>query len=351
MGRRPLAYRLKETIGDIYDRIKQRQKDEAALREKEFAKMQEENLKEDQLSPLTKEEKIQANLNALESIATEITGEDLEFGKKKKKKNRYKKWIMSEDLIEGENNIATKQIKKKKKHNYNKEFEPEISRLKNLLAEQSKMKSDLLKRFNLGAGPATKDGGRMDKTLVELASVINEISGSELSTMKEIGTVKKVIAELYIKQQQLEAKKGDFGGGDDATLMGSDLANSILNQQFGNFTSPTVTKSVDTGVSYDPGIPQQQVQPEIQVSNFDPSTWSQPQLVNDHIKYEGIPHNIVVEYNKTNNTKRYKAVDAQTGQELPNCPVPTYNIKSFDESKMQARDDLGQTYNLEIIGQ
>lgn len=348
MGRRPLAYKLKETIGDIYDRIKQRQKDEAIQREKEFAKMQDENLKEDQLSPLTKEEKIQANLNALESIANEITGEDLEFGKKKKKnKNRYKKWIMSDDSLD-ENNIDVKQIKKKKKRNYNKEFEPEINRLKNLLAEQSKMKNDLLKRFNIEAGPANKDG-KMDKTLVELASVINEISGSELNTMKEIGTVKKVIAELYIKQQQIDAKKGDFGDSSDATLIGSDLANSILNQQFGNFTTP-IKSTVDTGVSYDPGVQYQQA-PQVQASNFDPSTWSQPQLVDDHIKYEGIPHDIVVEYNKTNNTKRFKAVDSQTGKELPNCPVPTYNIKTFDESKMQARDDLGQTYNLEIIGQ
>lgn len=344
MGRRPLAYRLKESIGDIYDRIKQKQKEEAELREKEFSKMQEENLKEDQLTPLTKEEKIQANLNALESIAAEITGEDLEFGKKKKKKNRYKKWIMSDDPFD-ENNIEVKQIKKKKKHNYNKEFEPEINRLKNLLAEQSKIKNDLLKRFNIEAGPATKDG-KMDKTLVELASVINEIGSSELNTMKEIGTIKKVIAELYIKQQQIEAKKGDFGDGSDATLIGSDLANSILNRQFMGFDQSS--KQNNSSVSYDPGI-SQQGQPEIQVNSFDPSSWSQPQLVNEHIKYESIPHDIVVEYNKVTNEKRFKAVDSQTGQELPNCPVPHYNIKSFDESKMQARDDLGQTYNLEII--
>ena len=143
MGRRPLAYKLKETIGDIFERVKQKQKLEKETKEKLFSKQQDENTKEDELSPLTKEEKIQANLNALESLAVEITGEDLEYNRKKKK-NKYKKWIMGDD--DDINNIRVKQIKKKKQ-NYEKEFEPQLNMLRNLLAEQNKISIEIVTNF------------------------------------------------------------------------------------------------------------------------------------------------------------------------------------------------------------
>ena len=347
MGRRPLAYKLKESITDIYERVRQKQKMEKQAREQEFSKQQEENTKEDEISPLTKEEKVRANLTALESIAMEITGEDLEFGKKKeKKKKKYKKWITSDDPVD-ENNIQVKQLKKKKK-NYNKEFEPVIARLKNLLLEQGKMKSDLIKRFGIFAGPTTKDG-QMNKTLVDLASVINAIGANELSTMKEIGQVKKTIAELYIKQQQIEAKNGVASEGNDMTLLGSDIASSIINQQMFNATKPNMQQAAQQMFQQ---ANQPQTQNEIQaIPDFDPETWSQDDLVNEHTKYESIPHDIVVEFDKGNNRHRFKAVNKETREEIVGFPVPSFGIKAFDESKMKAKDDFNRIYDLEIINQ
>ena len=338
MGRRPLAYKLKETIGDIFERVKQKQKLEKETKEKLFSKQQDENTKEDELSPLTKEEKIQANLNALESLAVEITGEDLEYNRKKKK-NKYKKWIMGDD--DDINNIRVKQIKKKKQ-NYEKEFEPQLNMLRNLLAEQNKFRADLMKRFDLAAGPSNIRDAQMNKTIVDLATAISTAGNAALSTMKEIGVTKKTIAELIIKQRQLDSK---FGGGDsqDIGLMGSDIAAAILGK-------PTANQQILQ--------PQQQfVQPPIQPQqnqdisvshDFDPSSWNQDSFVSNHTKYEEIPHTFVVEWHPNEDKARFKAIDPD-GNELKDCPVPTFKIKNIDSERKIARDDFDQIYPLEIV--
>lgn len=341
MGRKPLAYKLKETIGDIFERVKQKQKQEKIEKEKLFSKQQDENTKEDELSPLTKEEKIQANLNALESLAIEITGEDLEYDKKKKK-NKYKKWVMGDD--DELNNIRVKQIKKKKR-NYEKEFEPHMNMLKNLLAEQNKFRTDLLKRFDLAAGPSNIRDAQMNKTIVDLATAISTAGNAALSTMREIGATKKTVAELYIKQRQMESK---FGGGDsqDVGLMGSDIASAILGR-------PT---SIPQQQYLQPSQPQPslnqlpvQLPQEITVSNnFDPSSWNQDSFVSEHTKYEEIPHSFVVEWHPNEDKARFKAIDPD-GNELKGCPVPTFKIKNIDPERKIARDDFEQIYPLEIV--
>jgi hypothetical protein len=338
MGRRPLAYKLKETIGDIFERVKQKQKLEKETKEKLFSKQQDENTKEDELSPLTKEEKIQANLNALESLAVEITGEDLEFDKKKKK-NKYKKWIMGDD--DDINSIRVKQVKKKKL-NYEKEFEPQLNMLRNLLAEQNKFRADLMKRFDLAAGPSNIRDAQMNKTIVDLATAISTAGNAALSTMKEIGTTKKTIAELIIKQRQLDSK---FGGADsqDVGLMGSDIAAAILGKPTSSqqFLQPQQTQFPSTT----------QVQPpqDISVSrDFDPSTWNQDSFVSNHTKYEEIPHSFVVEWHPNEDKARFKAIDPD-GNELKECPVPTFKIKNIDAERKIARDDFDQIYPLEIM--
>lgn len=346
MGRRPLSYKLKESIGDIFKKVKARQKAEKEAKEKEFSKQQDENTKDDELAPLTKEEKIQANLNALENIAIEITGEDLEYFKKvKKKKNKYKKWITSEDS-DNPNLIQVKQIKKKKR-NYEKEFEPQINMLKNLLAEQNKFRTDLLKRFDLAAGPSNIKDAQMNKTIVDLATAISTAGNAALSTMREIGAVKKTVAELYIKQKQMESKFGD--NSQDVGLLGSDIASAVLgrpNSLNSAIPNPYQNQSTNTTVFNSQSVPQES---SIEISNnFDPSSWNQESFVSEHTKYEEIPHSFVVEWHKNEDKARFKAVKPD-GSELQGCPVPTFKIKNIDPERKVARDDFDQIYPLEII--
>ena len=342
MGRRPLSYRLKESISDIFNKVKQKQKSRKKQKEEELAKAQREAKRSDDAPPQTKEEKLQANINALESIANEITGEDLEFYKKsKKRKNKYKKWITSDD--DGEvSEIQVKKLKKKKR-NYNKEFEPELNMLKNLLTEQNKFRTDLLKRFEVAAGPNNKPDSNLNKTIVDLATAISTAGTAALSTMKEIGVVKKTIAELYIKQKQLEGKFGDSENSNDQSLMGSNIASTI----FGSGGIPQNQFTFQT----QPQLPEQQEMiTQIPITNdFDPNNWSQESLVSDRTKFESTPHKFVVEWHKSKEQYRIKAVDPVTNQEISNAPVPSFEIKSFDPVKKLARDNFDQAYQLEII--
>lgn len=343
MGRRPLSYKLKDTITDIFNKVKEKQKEKRAIKARKAEREAKEKKKIiDEVEALSKEEKLQANINALESIANEITGEDLEFYKKKNKdrKKKYKKWITSDD--DGEvNEIQVKKLKKKKR-NYNKEFEPELNMLKNLLTEQNKFRTDLLKRFEMAAGPNNKPDSNLNKTIVDLAEAISTAGNAALGTMKEIGVVKKTIAELYIKQRQLEQKFGDIENTNDQSLMGSNIASAIFGQgsippqnQF-TFQQPTTEPT--------------EVVTQIPISsNFNPDNWNQESLVSDRTKFESTPHKFVVEWYKNKDQYRIKAVDPTTNQEIPNAPVPGFEIKSFDPNKRLARDNFDQAYQLEII--
>lgn len=344
MGRRPLSFKLKETITDIFNKVKEREKEKRNSKIKKALKKEKEKKKIlDEIESVSKEEKLQANLNALESIANEITGEDLEFYKKKNKdrKKKYKKWIISDD--DGEiNEIKVKKLKKKKR-NYNKEFEPELNMLKNLLSEQNKFRNDLMKRFETAAGPNNKTDANLTKTIVDLATAISTAGNAALSTMKEIGIVKKTIAELYIKQKQMEQKFGDVENSTDQSLMGSNIASAIFGQ--GAIPQPQFTFQ---GQHQLPEQPEMITQIPI-ANDFDPNNWSQESLVSPRTKFESTPHKFVVEWHKSKDQYRIKAVDPVSNQEIPNAPVPAFEIKSFDPNKKLARDNFDQAYQLEII--
>ena len=215
--------------------------------------------------------------------------------------------------------------------------------LKNLLTEQNKFRTDLLKRFEVAAGPNNKPDSNLNKTIVDLATAISTAGTAALSTMKEIGVVKKTIAELYIKQKQLEGKFGDSENSNDQSLMGSNIASTI----FGSGGIPQNQFTFQT----QPQLPEQQEMiTQIPITNdFDPNNWSQESLVSDRTKFESTPHKFVVEWHKSKEQYRIKAVDPVTNQEISNAPVPSFEIKSFDPVKKLARDNFDQAYQLEII--
>ena len=214
---------VKNSISSIYASLlhkreeKRERKAEKKRLEKEEHREEEETSEE---TPMSKKERRQAKLDAWKEVIIGLTGDDLDYVAPKKSRKKYKKWIDDEM----ENTITTEKPKKKKKRNYRKEFEPEINMLKNIVAEQNKFTVDLQKRYQHAAGPNTRDSMPLNKTLVELASVINASRSNSLGVLKEIGNLKKTIADLYMKQHKLDLDtKGEGFDSQDLGLMGSSI--------------------------------------------------------------------------------------------------------------------------------
>jgi hypothetical protein len=367
---------VRASVGSLYaDLLKKRQNDRATKEEekriKKETKKSAETEEQEEKPELSKKEKRQAEMDAWKEVIIGLTGDDLEYAKPKKSKKKYKKWIGEEDELK----ITTEKPKKIKKKNYNKEFEPELNMLKSIVADQNKFTQDLQKRFQNAAGPATKDAMPLNKAMVDLAANINTSRSNSLGMLKAIGDLKRTIADLYMKQKKLEADMGGGGSAEstDLGLMGSGIASSL----FGDFAvnnpapinntipQPNNTPSdfnytsisstpVTSGVST-PSVVVTTTQVNTPstpvISDFDPSQWDGPDLGNSYVNYESIPHDVVVEWHKNDNVARFKAVRSDTGEELPNCPVPETDPSKlkFNESNLTVKGEFDEIYKLEIV--
>jgi len=372
---------VRASVASIYSELLSKRKQEREVREEQ--KRIEEELREkekeekkynDDGVKKSKKERREAEFDNWKEIIVGLTGDDLEYSNPKKNKKKYKKWIDDEQ----DTPILTAKPKKTKKKNYNKEFAPEIQMLKTIVADQNKFTADLQKRFNLMAGPATKDAMPPNKTMVELASAINAGRSNSLGVLREIGTLKKVVAELYLKQRKEDRDdgKGSASLGDmDLALMGSNIASSMFSDDImtpiagGTVpTAPATSYAVDNNTANTPMViagttevvnnvqnttPLPQIIPGVsQIQEFDPSTWDPDGInVNPSVKYESIPHHVVVEMNKSTNNVRFKAVHNETGEELVGCPVPTYDTRNLklNEKDLIAKGQFDETYKLEVI--
>lgn len=345
---------VRKSVGSIYSQLLEKRRAEREIKiqqkqaEKEARKAAKE-VEDDDERPLSKKEKREAELNSWKEVIIGLTGDDLDYVKPKKNKKKYKKWI--DDDSNG-NVVLTAKPAKKKKKNFHKEFEPEITMLKAIVADQNRFTTDLQKRYQNAAGPIAKDAMPLNKTLVELASVINASRSNSLGVLKEIGNLKKTVADLYMKQKKLDSDLG--GGGDfnstDIGLMGSSIAqnmfgNAIATASVGSIPDTNPVSLGDRPVT----TPQPSSQGDMIFKKFDPQSWDGGGLNSGNTRFEAIPHTVMVEWHKGEERARFKAVRNDTGEELIGCPVPTCTIKAIDPVTKVAKDDFDQVYPVEII--
>lgn len=347
---------VRTSVSSIYAQLLSKRKSERALKDEQ--KRMDRELKEQEKAEkeaeskepeLTKKEKRQKELDAWKEIVIGLTGDDLDYiddGKKSKKKKKYRRWIDDDDI----NALMNQEKKKKpKKRNYSKEFSPELNMLRALVTEQNRFTADLQKRFQNAAGPAAKDAMMPNKNLVELASVIASGRSNSLGMIREIGSLKKTIAELYMKQKKLDSETSgavDFNSS-DMGLVGSSIASSMFNDSpFGsvNMNGGTTNATPSpTNVSYSPVYNQgmgpvqspQVSEPTVTVDAFDPASWDGPDLSNSYSNYENTPHTVMVEKNRETGDMRFVAIK-DDGTEFVGCPVPT-----SDPSKLRVNEQDG----------
>lgn len=330
---------------------KKRQEREARQREKEEKESSEDGSKK------SKKEKRAVELDNWKEVIVGLTGDDLEYSDEKKSKKKYRKWIDDED---GKNVILSPKPKKAKKQNYQKQFDPELQMLKAIVADQNRFTSDLQKRFNIAAGPATKDAQLPNKTLVELASVINAGRSNSLGVLREIGNLKKTIADLYMKQKKMEADAGAGFNTTDIGLMGSNIASSIFSDStpapqqsaapMESYVQPSTQNQPASAVTAQPQT--EGGQPVIQIEAFDPASWGGPSLPTDSMtRFEGKPVEVVVELDKSTNSARFKAINTEDGSEVTNYPVPTSDVSrlSINEKDGYVKGEFDESYKLHVI--
>ena len=353
---------IKASIGSIYASLlnkraqEKEQREELKRIEKEAKEAEKAEKKDEEKEKLTKKEKRKKELDNWKNIVTSITGDDLEYSDKKTKKKKYHKWI-DDDL---DNAIKSEKKKKVKKKNYSKEFAPELNMLKALVAEQNRFTSDLQKRFMNAAGPATKDAAYPNKTLVELSSAINAGRSNSLGILREIGSVKKSIADLTMKQKKMDLDVMGNSNIDstDLGLMGSSIASSLL------VNNPYMSDSPRTETPMQQPVQTQHTQADPVVATvqsdesqysfpttpFDPSTWNFD-IGDKSVMYENIPHQIYVEKKADTGEMRFVATRNDTGEEIQINSLPTVDPSklSVDEKKMQVTGKFDEVYDLKII--
>lgn len=336
--------------------FKRQQERELHEQEKEAKKRHEDGTKK------TKAERREEELEAWKEIIVGLTGDDLEYTSSKGKKKKYRKWITDDDTP-----VLTPKPKKAKKKNYNKVFEPELNMLKTIVADQNRFTIDLQRRFQNAAGPATKDAAPLNKTLVELAAAVNASRNNSLGMLREIGNLKKTIADLYMKQKKMDDESSGNSGfnSTDVGLMGSNIANQLFGDvpsSAGVAGNAPMPQAPDSGNPYAEGPiiatatltnPTPAASP-VGIQEFDPSTWSGgPTLSpNNAVNFETIPHTVVVEWHKSENRARFKAIRNDTGEELVGCPVPTSDPSklTFNEKDLTVKGEFDENYKLEIVG-
>lgn len=371
---------VRASVSSIYSELlskrqAEREKKEEERRQKEEAKREgkekeKQEGKDDKVIKMTKKQRREAELDNWKEIVVGLTGDDLEYSDTKSKKKKYKKWIDDEDP----NKVVDAKKKKVKKKNYNKEFEPELNMLRTLVSEQNKFTADLQKRFQNAVGPANKDAMPPNKTMVDLASAIVSARSNSLGVLREIGGLKKAIAELYMKQKKLDADLSGSGGtGDnsDLMLMGSSIM-SGLDNQYGMPTPNIAPEQVMTAAQQVPPTQSysntygyeevHNVTPKVPESynnassasgeEFDPSSWQGFDLPDQQVMYENIPKTVVVEKNAATGSMRFKAVRNDNGQEIVNCPgLPTVDPSTLqvNEKDNTVRGNFDEIYNLVVV--
>lgn len=372
---------VRASVSSIYSELLskrqvEREKKEEERRQREEAKREEREKekqegKDDKVIKMTKKQRREAELDNWKEIVVGLTGDDLEYSDTKNKKKKYKKWIDDEDP----NKVVDDKKKKVKKKNYNKEFEPELNMLRTLVSEQNKFTADLQKRFQNAVGPANKDAMPPNKTMVDLASAIVSARSNSLGVLREIGGLKKAIAELYMKQKKLDADlSGSSGTGDnsDLMLMGSSIM-SGLDSQYGMPTQQVAPEQVMAAAAQQvppvqaysntygyeevhnvtPKVPESYNNPSsTSGEEFDPSSWQGFDLPDQQVVYENIPKTVVVEKNSATGSMRFKAVRNDNGEEIVNCPgLPTVDPSTLqvNEKDSTVRGNFDEIYNLVLV--
>jgi hypothetical protein len=233
--------------------------------------------------------------------------------------------------------------KKKKKHkdkdgkndivDYSKELDPESALLTNLLGEQNRFTESLQKEYDFIKSRKGSSRG-ITKQMTDLVENITEARSLSMQLVKEKINVKKLIAELSLKQHK------EMGGqlGDEDI---NDFASNYLKQMLMNRNTIVNNASTDSSVQeYDNG---DDMLDDLSLSLGDDS---RPDEVKKYLKYENNNVEIFVVITDDDIENYEFIAQDDTGTIIGDYPLPNHTEISVNRSTNIATDYFGKKYRI-----
>ena len=233
----------------------------------------------------------------------------------------------------GEDGKKKKKKKKKDKDemiDYNKEFEPEMNLLQNLLSEQSRFTSSLQKRYD--TLESTKSSARgVGKFTTDLITSINQGRSTSLQIASNIVSLKKTIADLNMK----ERKERAAAEGGDYENMGDYSAN-FLKQVLRESRKDIGAYGDDSPIDGDASDIFANVASELADSD-------RSDEIEKYLQYEKDDVQIYAFVNKETHDYHLEAMTAD-GRMLDDYPIPQIRSLEINESTEVASDEYHTKY-------
>lgn len=233
----------------------------------------------------------------------------------------------------GEDGKKKKKKKKKDKDemtDYNKEFEPEMNLLQNLLSDQSRFTSSLQKRYD--TLESTKSSARgVGKFTTDLITSINQGRSTSLQIASNIVSLKKTIADLNMK----ERKERAAAEGGDCENMGDYSAN-FLKQVLRESRKDLAAYGDDAPIDGDVSDIFANVASELADSD-------RSDEIDQYLKYEKDNVQIYAFVNKETRDYRLEAM-TESGKVLDDYPLPQVRSLEINESTEVASDEYHTKY-------
>jgi hypothetical protein len=214
--------------------------------------------------------------------------------------------------------------------NYNKKFSKEMKQHHKLIRQQAQYVDQLERLFRSTTGLGTANPRQLTKTDVELASVLSQARGQLLQMINGVGSLKKTIADLNLKQLKGLGIGDGADGGDSDDLFGSKVMTQVFNSKASSMSSassPFQNQTIDD-------LPD--------VDSDDTG------LVGNSVRNEMRDIQKAILYNSTDGSHR--PVITSNGQILDGEEIP-FEMREYDVLLAEniARSRYGETYPLIVI--
>lgn len=272
------------------------------------------------------------------SVATEVTKKEDEetdnewaetialFSSPKIKKNKKKSKIFDSefyDEVTGEFKKKKKKNKSGDKHDYQKDFAPELAILKGLLKDQDAFTDSLQRQYDTIEKQKGSSRG-ISKFSTDLIANINQARSTSLSIIREINSTKKTIHDLTMKDRKEFGKNAEDAANDHASESASFMRNLIKNRR-DEIGTPETSGGVDIYEAGNSDV----VLPDVTPNPF--------------VKFESMDIVIYVKIDKETGAYSYVALDGN-GNECPDYPLPTLEKISINPDTNTAIDPYGRKY-------
>ena len=235
-------------------------------------------------------------------------------------------------LLHGEG----KKKKKKKKEkegpkDYYEDFAPEIGLLQNMLKDSTSFTEDLQKRYYALSNSRSSARG-VGKFTTDLITSINQARDGSVKLINTIASLKKNVIDLNMKERK---EAGDANGEDSEDIAAYSAS----------FLKKLIQQDRSDALLYGDSTPTNADEDDLFENINDAlGDLNRPDEVDTYLKYENRDVQKIAFVNKDTNEYEIKAIAGDTGEELPDYPIPEIAHLDINPSTEVAVDEYHTKY-------